>query len=238
VPCGCGKKYYPDKAKAAVPLEPHLYIQSHPGYRPLYPDEDKIDSTIDYSPTDAGGAEDSFSTPQKGESSSTAQSSQGHTRTDSGDSDPLGWSPKTYNQRTGSIVGLVEDLANTHIEDPGSTSTAAKGNKEDNISGIGDWSAWYWSDVYQCNSRHRENAAVTGGWEYEYDTAKGKESQSRIGDWSVWYWSDEYHCNARHRENAAVTGGWEYEYDVATTSSKPSKKDLTSGKGKGKAKKQ
>ncbi|RMJ01511.1 hypothetical protein CDV36_015744 [Fusarium kuroshium] len=35
VPCGCGERYYPDKAREARPLQPHEYVTSHPGYRPL-----------------------------------------------------------------------------------------------------------------------------------------------------------------------------------------------------------
>ncbi|KAM0362987.1 hypothetical protein ACHAPK_011299 [Fusarium culmorum] len=35
IPCDCGKTYYPDKAKAARPLERHEYISSHPAYKAL-----------------------------------------------------------------------------------------------------------------------------------------------------------------------------------------------------------
>jgi hypothetical protein len=58
----------PDKAKSAVPLEPHEYVPGHPGYRPLHLDEDEDNTTIDNSQADASGAEESISTPQKGES--------------------------------------------------------------------------------------------------------------------------------------------------------------------------
>ncbi|KAI1294373.1 hypothetical protein F5Y03DRAFT_316394 [Xylaria venustula] len=33
-PCACGKKYFPDKAKAAQLLLPHEYLSDHPAYRP------------------------------------------------------------------------------------------------------------------------------------------------------------------------------------------------------------
>jgi len=246
IPCRCGKKYYPDKARAAVSLEPHEYVPGHPGYRPLNPDEDEDTTTIDDSQADAGGAEEPISTPQKGGSGSVAQS--GHGRTDSVESeDPLAWSPGTYEQRMGSVAGLVEDLSNTHIEDPGSASTSTvKGSDGDEVSGKEDWCDWYWSAEYGCYARHRKASAATGGWEYEYrsaDIAKGEESQSKLGDWSDWYWSAEYKCEARHRENSASGDGWDYEYRpsvetsvTSATSSKSSKKDPKSGKGKGKAK--
>ena len=32
VPCGCGKEYYPDKARSVVPLELHEYAPGHPGH--------------------------------------------------------------------------------------------------------------------------------------------------------------------------------------------------------------
>jgi hypothetical protein len=218
IPCGCGKKYYPDKAKSAVPLEPHEYVPDHPGYRPLYLDEDEDNTTIDDSQADASGAEESISTPQKRES--VAQS--GHGRTDSGESeDALAWSPGTYEQRMGPVAGLVEDLSNTHIDDPSSESTnAVKGGDGD--AGIGDWCDWYWSPEYECHTRRRNNVQFAGGWEYEYGAsgaAKGKEkeSESRSSHWSDWYWSTEYNCEARHRENSAVEGGWEYEYRPADT---------------------
>jgi hypothetical protein len=107
-------------------------------------------TTIDDSQVNTGGAEESVPTPQKGGSWSMAQS--GHTRIDSGESeDPLAWSPGTYQQRTTYIAGLVEDMSNTHIEDPGSASTSAvKGNDRADASGIGDW---YWSAEYKCKAR-------------------------------------------------------------------------------------
>lgn len=248
VPCGCGKKYYPDKAKSAVPLEPHEYVPGHPGYRPLTPDEDE-DTTFDDSEADAGRAGKVISTPRKDRSPPAGS---GHTRTDSAESeDPLAWTPRTYEQRTGSVAGLVEDLSNTHIEDPDSSSTSVpRGTEGSNSPRTEDWCDWYWSTEYECHVRCRQNSAVAGGWEYEYhypEIAKSKESQSRVGDWSDWYWSAEYKCEARHRENTAVTGGWEYEYRssegaaASATSSKSSKgqkgqQGPKSGKGKGRAK--
>lgn len=47
MPCYCGVKYYPDKALAARPLEPHEYVSGHPGYRPLQQEATNIaDETI------------------------------------------------------------------------------------------------------------------------------------------------------------------------------------------------
>ncbi|KAK5632461.1 hypothetical protein RRF57_008175 [Xylaria bambusicola] len=46
IPCNCGKKYYPDKAKAARDLQPHEYRPEHDGYRPLT--TDNANSLIDY----------------------------------------------------------------------------------------------------------------------------------------------------------------------------------------------
>ena len=40
-------QYYPDKARAAVPLGSHKYQPDHPGYRPLTPDEEEYDTTTD-----------------------------------------------------------------------------------------------------------------------------------------------------------------------------------------------
>jgi hypothetical protein len=242
IPCSCGKDYWPDLAKAAKPLEPHEYKIGHPGYRPLlYPeDEDGDDATHDDSQTDAGETEDSFTTPHKS-SSSAAQS--GRSRVDSaGSEDPLAWSPNTYQQRTGSMAGLVEDLTNTHIDDPGPQSKAAAGDTRREMSRISEWSDCYWSAEYKCEVRQRENAAIASGWEYEYRTAdnsKGKAAQSRIGEWGDWYWSAEYTCEVRQRENAAIASGWQYEYRAAnkskgeaTQSSKPSSRTQKQRKGK------
>jgi len=81
----------------------------------LYPEEDETSTTIDDSQTDAAGVEESFSTPQKGDR---------YTRAASGDSeDPLAWSLDTYQKRTGSIIGLEEDLKNTYIGDPSFINT-------------------------------------------------------------------------------------------------------------------
>jgi hypothetical protein len=128
-------------------------------------------TTIDDSQVNTGGAEESIPTPQKGGPWSMAQS--GYTRTDSGESEnPLAWSPGTYQQRIRYTAGLVEDMSNTHIEDPGSASTSAvKGNDRADASGLGDWWDWYWSAEYKCEARHHKHIAVTGGWKYEYRSA-------------------------------------------------------------------
>lgn len=243
MPCGCGGKYYPDKAKSAVPLEPHEFVSGHPGYRPLSPDEGEDDTAFDDSQTDAGGAEKSISTPQKVTSPPVGS---GHTRSDSAESeDPLAWSPQTYEQRTGTVTGLVEDMSNTHIGDPGSSSTSgARGTGGNEALRMGEWCDWYWSNEYGYHVRCRENVNVAGGWEYEYrypDTAKGNESH-RIDDWSDWYWSAEYKCEVHHRENTVIAGGWEYEYRssetaAASATSSKSSKGPKSGNGKGRVKK-
>jgi hypothetical protein len=102
IPCSCGEKYYPDKARAAVPLAPHEYQADHPGYRPLPPDEEYEDTTEDIT--------DSSSPPPQGESWSV-----GHGRADSGSSDELSWSKARYEQDMGSIGGIVGGLDKTHI---------------------------------------------------------------------------------------------------------------------------
>jgi hypothetical protein len=158
IPCGCGKKYYPDKAKSAVPLQPHEYAVDHPGYRPLlYPDEDET-SVID-SQTEATDSMYNVSTPLKGESSSTIQNYHGHTRTDSGSSlDQLSWSPATYNRHTidAVVAGLTEDFSTAHIE--GSVP----------VTGVGDWSVWSWSEEYGCEYRCRTDPTKENGYDYEY----------------------------------------------------------------------
>lgn len=45
-PCYCGVEYYPDKARAARPLESHEYTPDHPGFRPL--GDGWADTTADY----------------------------------------------------------------------------------------------------------------------------------------------------------------------------------------------
>ncbi|KAH8790563.1 hypothetical protein BGZ57DRAFT_716846, partial [Hyaloscypha finlandica] len=57
----------------------------------------------------------------------------GHARTDSTDSDELGWSQKRYQQETGSIDELADTLHETHIG--GSSITA--------------WSEWKWNKERQ-----------------------------------------------------------------------------------------
>lgn len=56
IPCSCGAEYYPDKARAAVPLASHEYRKDHAGYRALPPGEDKYNTTADQasSSTDQG----------------------------------------------------------------------------------------------------------------------------------------------------------------------------------------
>jgi hypothetical protein len=85
IPCSCGEAYYPDKARAAVPLASHEYHPDHPGYRALTPVEDDYDTTDQASPSLAQGGD------------------MGLARTDSTGSDPLGWSAERYQQETGSI---------------------------------------------------------------------------------------------------------------------------------------
>ena len=114
IPCRCGEQYYPDKARAAVPLASHEYQPDHPGYRALSPDENEYDTTTDQA---------SSSTPQGGGYA-------GHVRTDSGGSeDPLAWSAQRYEEETTTgIDELVGTFDNTHI---GGSSTT-------------DWSEWAW----------------------------------------------------------------------------------------------
>ena len=46
LPCHCGVEYYPDKVRAARPLESHEYKPDHPGFRPL--GDGWADTTADY----------------------------------------------------------------------------------------------------------------------------------------------------------------------------------------------
>ncbi|KAF8850012.1 hypothetical protein BDZ45DRAFT_209064 [Acephala macrosclerotiorum] len=116
IPCSCGENYYPLDAKNAIPLAPHEYVPGHPGYRPLSPDEDEYEDTTHYD------TQDSSSPPPQGSAWSA-----GHGRADSGDSeDPLAWSKEKFEQKTGSIAGLVGDLDKAHI---GESTTS-------------NWSSW------------------------------------------------------------------------------------------------
>jgi hypothetical protein len=106
----------------------------------LYLSEDDESTSINDSQLNAGGAEDAIATPQKGTSWSAAQSGHRHTRADSEDSeDPLAWNPRTYQQRTRSVAGLVDDLSNTDIGEPGSAGTSVvKGNDGNGLRGMDD----------------------------------------------------------------------------------------------------
>ncbi len=101
-PCYCGEQYYPDKARAAVPLASHEYKPGHPGYRPLTPETEEYDTTT---------GEASSSVLEGGERSTS------HTRTDSTESeDPLAWSTERYHKETTRAIDeLVDTMSNTHI---------------------------------------------------------------------------------------------------------------------------
>jgi len=190
IPCSCGKEYYPDKARAAVPLASHEYDPSHPGYRALTPDDDEYD-TIDQA------------------SSSTAQGgSMGHNRTDSTDSDPLGWSTERYQQETGSIDDeLVGKMKETHI---GGGSVTA-------------WSEWEWKEEHQQWRRYRMSH---GKYEYEWRASESSTSStSTVTAWSEWEWKEEHQQWRRYRMSHG-----EYEYEWRASESSTSSTSSTSKK--------
>ena len=164
-PCTCGEKYYPDKAKSAKPLEPHEYVTTHAGYRAMsYPDENDI--SFNTSQDAASKAVGYVSTPG---GSSAGQVSYGHARGPSNESmDPLSWTPRRIAQYT--VNSITEDLSNVQIESG---------------SGVSSWSAWEWSDEYECDYRYRQNSAMEGGYEYDYrpaaSTSKHHKSKERKG---------------------------------------------------------
>ena len=187
VPCSCGKKYYPDKARAAVALAPHEYKADHPGYRPLPPDEE-------YEETTGHTADDSSSPPPEGGAWSA-----GHDRADSGGSeDPLSWSKARYEQETGSIAELVEDLDKARIGD------------------TLNWSSWSWSKKWGQWERVRETSP--GVWDYEY--------QVLLGHWSDWSWSDSWKQWERTAKDP--DGNWGYDHEPSIDNSKGKEKEKDS----------
>ncbi|KAJ8070587.1 hypothetical protein OCU04_000960 [Sclerotinia nivalis] len=195
IPCSCGEKYYPPDAKNAVPLAPHEYVPSHPGYRPLSSDEDEYEDTTHYV------TQDSSSPPPQG-----AAWSAGHNRADSGDSeDPLTWSKKKLEQKTGSIAGLVGDLEKAHIGE----------------STMSNWSSWSWSTEWCKWVRSREKP--TGVREYDCHALSGHWS-----DWSSSEASGQWERSAKDPD-----GNWGYEYksdvEILTTDKGKRKKKDSAG---------
>ncbi|TAQ86820.1 hypothetical protein B7494_g4841 [Chlorociboria aeruginascens] len=142
VPCSCGKKYYPEKAKPAVPLAPSENKESHPVYRPLTPLEEHK-KTAKYGEMAANKSE---SLPSQGVTWSA-----GHGRVDSEESeDPLAWSKERYEQGTESFAKLTEGFARTNIREETTV----------------DWSLWSWNKEYGQWVRSREKSP--GDWEYDY----------------------------------------------------------------------
>ncbi|KAF4627264.1 hypothetical protein G7Y89_g10891 [Cudoniella acicularis] len=138
IPCSCGEKYYPDKAKPARPLAPHEYMTNHPGYRPLPPDEEYEDTPEGIADCSALLQEESWSV--------------GHGRADSGSSDELSWDKARIEREMGSIEGIVGGLDKTHIEVGKAMSK---------------WSSWAWSKEHEQCVRRRETSPSEWEYDYQ-----------------------------------------------------------------------
>jgi hypothetical protein len=114
IPCNYGEEFYPDKARAVVPLASYEYEPSHPGYRARTPENDEYDTM----------AHKASSSEFQGEGYA------GDARSDSaGSEDPLAWSTERYRyETTGRIDKLAVTLRQTHIEESSSMT----------------WSEWAW----------------------------------------------------------------------------------------------
>jgi hypothetical protein len=209
IPCKCGAQYYPDKARAAVPLASHEYQPNHPGYRALTPDEDEYDTTID---------EASPSISQGGGNA-------GHARTDSTDSeDPLAWSMERYQRETtGKIDGLVETLRETHI---GESSTPA-------------WSEWAWNAERNQWGRFRTSQGeYEYDWrDPEASTSSTSNQEGSVSAWSEWAWNAERNQWGRYRMSQGdYVYEWRKPEPLEKGKEQGHGKGSGSGKGKGKGK--
>lgn len=183
IPCSCGEKYYPDKAKAAVPLEPHEYLPSHPGYWPL--EEDSIlDTSLHSSPQAAVPRSQSVST---------------HNRNDSQESeDPLQWSDTKYEQNA-ALSGLAKAFAKTSIGSVASVEASAEARAPVRPAPATKTSA---------KSSKPESSKSS---QPSKSSKSSKPSKStKATDWNEWEWREEYKCEYRSRKNE--DGEWEYEY--------------------------
>ena len=207
IPCKCGVQYYPDKARAAVPLASHEYQPDHPGYRPLTPDEEEYDTTTD----------------QASSPTSKAGGYAGHARTDSTDSeDPLAWSMERYNRETsGNVEGLVETLRETHI---GENSTSA-------------WSEWAWDAGRNQWGRYRTcQGKYEYEWrDPEPSTSSASNQEVSTSAWSEWAWNADRNQWGRYRTcQGKYEYEWRDPELSEKGTEKGSGKGSGSGKGKGK----
>jgi hypothetical protein len=215
IPCSCGEAYYPDKARAAVPLASHEYHPDHPGYRALTPVEDDYDTTDQASPSLAQGGD------------------MGLARTDSTGSDPLGWSAERYQQETGSIDELVDKMQETRIEGGSVTAWSEWEWKEeqrqwrryrvsngkyeyewqalDSSSSTSKpeadtaWSEWEWKEEQRQWRRYRVS---NGKYEYEWQAPDSSTSSTSKPDtdWSEWELNEEHQrwCRGRWRKGKYI----------------------------------
>jgi hypothetical protein len=170
IPCNCGEKYYPDKARAAVPLASHEYQPNHPGYRALTPENEEYDTTTDQA------------------SSSTAKEGYAdHARNDSTGSDPLAWSTERYQRETtGSMDELVDTMHGTHIG--GSSITVWSEWAWD--AGRQQWGRYRMSaGEYEYEWQAPESSSSS--------TSKPEESTNP--DWSEWEFNEEHQRWCRGR---------------------------------------
>ena len=179
----------PSWAPATVPL-------ANDEYQPDHPDENEYDTTTDQASSSAAQGGDT-----------------GHARTDSTDSDELGWSQKRYQQETGSIDQLADTLLETHIG--GSSITA--------------WSEWKWNKERQQWGRYRMSY---GKHEYEWrgpDSSSSNPKESTTTVWNEWEWIEEQQQWRCYRVSHGV-----YEYQWRAPESEKVKGMDSSHKGKGK----
>lgn len=128
IPCRCGEGNYPNKAKAAKPLEPYEYLPDHPSYQPReYSDEEeesKLDMSLNSSPTQAAASHKS-------------QGASMHTRNVSQESeDPLQWSEAKFKQNT-TMLDLIKAFATTNI-----SAIASAEAKDKGLEDISQWCEW------------------------------------------------------------------------------------------------
>lgn len=132
IPCNCGELYYPEKAKAARPLQPHEYIPGHPAYRALEEESfrtaDVTGATDVSGHTDITDADDSSAVPAEANpwpntsvtsTSNAGPSNLSHQRTFSEDSlDPLQWSPGRIGRETAAVADLAQQFDQVQLDDP------------------------------------------------------------------------------------------------------------------------
>lgn len=190
VPCSCGERYYPDKAKAAHPLQPHEYDTEHPAYCPLemYADPSyadvtaEVDTETSYSystwPTASSGAQGATE-PYQSETSLGKQPvcapQSMHRRTFSEESeDQLAWDPEKYEAET---LGLSSAIAGLAIS--GESSYQAEESMAPTMELVSA----------RLNSKDRVEFKVKNG-ENKEESSSSKGKWKREGEWFVYRRSD------------------------------------------------